>query len=217
MGTTRVLITDDHAIVRAGLRMLLEDQDDMEVVGEARNGEECVDQVSRLKPDVVLMDVAMPGMDGIAATRLIKETSPGVQVLGLTMHQDENYFFQMLRAGASGYVIKGADPEELFTAIRAVAGGEAYLYSSLTKKLLDDYLDRVKAGDVSDSHDRLSDREKEVLQLIGEGLTSREIAGSLYLSVNTVDRHRSNIMDKLDLHNKAGLIKYAIRKGLVEP
>ena len=196
--------------------MLLSHQQDIEVVGEAGDGRECVDMTSQLPPDVVLMDISMPVMNGMEATKIIKERQSDVQVLRLTMHDDDVYFFQLLNAGASGYVLKGASPDELLSAIRAVAQGQAYIYPTLTRKLLDDYIQRVANGEEQESYGGLTEREKEVLKLIAEGHTSRQIAEILYLSVNTVERHRSNIMDKLNLHNKADLIKYAIRKGLVK-
>ncbi len=212
----RVLIVDDHAVVRAGIHLLLDSQPDIEVVGEAPDGREGLAQAQKLSPNVVLMDIAMPDMGGIEATQAIKETCPQVQVLALTMHEDAPYFFRMLQAGASGYVVKGADPSELLSAIRAVAQDKAYLLPSLTRKLLDDYLERLEVGEEKDSYARLTTREKEVLKLIGDGYTSREIAEMLFLSINTVDRHRTNIMDKLGMHNKSQLIKFAIRKGLVK-
>lgn len=215
MSKIRVLVADDHAIVRAGVRLLLESQSDMEVVGEAVDGRQAVEMVRELKPDLVLMDVAMPGMNGLEATQRIKESFPRVQVLALTMHEDERYFFQILQLGASGYVVKGASPADLLAAVRAVAQGQAYLYPSVAKQLLDDYLKRVEAGEEQDSYDGLSEREREVLRLIAEGKTSRSIADELVLSVNTVERHRANIMGKLSLHSRTDLIKYAIRKGLI--
>ena len=216
MKKIRVLIVDDHAVVRAGIHLLLDSQPDIEVVGEAPDGREGLAQAQKLSPNVVLMDIAMPDMGGIEATQAIKETCPQVQVLALTMHEDAPYFFRMLQAGASGYVVKGADPSELLSAIRAVAQDKAYLFPSLTRKLLDDYLERLDVGEEKDSYARLTTREKEVLKLIGDGYTSREIAEMLFISINTVDRHRTNIMDKLGMHNKSQLIKFAIRKGLVK-
>lgn len=215
MNKTRVLLVDDHAIVRAGVKLLLQSQPDLEVVGEAEEGRQAVEMVSELRPDVVLMDVAMPGMNGLEATQRIKESFPRVQVLALTMHEDERYFFQILQHGASGYVVKGASPADLLAAIRAVSQGQAYLHPSVAKQLLDDYLKRVESGEEQDSYDGLSEREREVLRLIAEGRTSRAIADELVLSVNTVERHRANIMGKLSLHSRAELIKYAIRKGLI--
>lgn len=215
MNKIRVLIAEDHAIVRAGVRMLLESQPDIQVIGEAENGRQALDLVAQLNPDLVLMDVAMPEMNGLEATQRIKEAFPGVQVLVLTMHEDERYFFQILQAGASGYVVKGASPADLLSAVRAVALGQAYLYPSVAKQLLDDYLKRVDSGEEKDSYDGLSGREREVLRLIAEGRTSRTIAEELVLSVNTVERHRANIMGKLNLHGRSELIRYAIRKGLI--
>lgn len=214
MKKIRILLADDHAIVRAGLRLLLESQPDMEVVGEAADGRETIWRVRELRPDVVVMDITMPDLNGLEATRRIKEENPHAQILALTMHEDERYFFQMVHAGASGYVVKGAPPTDLLAAIRSVHQGQAYLYPSLAKKLLEEYLSRAK--EEKEAYDDLTDREREVLRLIAEGRTSKEIAEHLYLSVHTVERHRQNIMGKLRLHNRAELIKYAIRKGLIE-
>ncbi len=216
MNKIHILIVEDHAVVRAGIRLLLDSQPDMEVVGEAQDGAESLTQAQKLKPDVILMDISLPGMGGIEATRAIKESYPEAQILALTMHEDARYFFQMLQAGASGYVIKGADPSELLNAIRAVFQNKAYLFPSLARKLLDDYLERLEVGEERDSYAKLTNREREVLKLIGEGYTGREIAEMLYISVNTVERHRTNIMDKLGMHNKSQLIRFAIRKGLVK-
>ena len=217
MNKTRILIADDHAIVRRGIRLLLESQPDMEVVGEASDGRDGLRQAQELNPDVILMDITMPSVGGIEASRLIKARCPKVQILALTMHEDAAYFFQMLQAGASGYVVKGAEPAELLSAIRAVRKHGVYLYPSLARKLLDDYLEWVGAGEERDSHARLTTRETEVLKLIGEGYTAREIAKTLFVSQNTVERHRSNIMDKLGMHRKSQLIRFAMSKGLVKP
>ncbi len=216
MNKIRLLIADDHAIVRTGIRLLLDSQPDMEVVGEAQDGRESLAQAQKLKPDVILMDIAMPDMGGVEATRAIKETCPQAQILALTMHEDARYFFRMLQVGASGYVVKGADPSELLSAIRAVFQNKAYLFPSLARKLLDDYLQRVGAGVEKDSYAKLTSREREVLKLVGEGDTSREIAETLFISLNTIERHRTNIMGKLGMHNKSQLIRFAIRKGLVK-
>ena len=213
----RVLLADDHAIVRAGLRMILAGEPDMAIVGEAADGDSALRMTEETHPDVVVMDISMPGMNGLDGVRYVKESVPETQVVVLTMHEDQRYFFQALEAGASGYVIKGAPPIELLTAIRAVRKGEAYFCPSLAKQMLNDYLRRADAGSEKekDALGKLSDREKEVLKYIAEGKTGREIAAILYLSPNTVERHRANIMDKLGLHNRAELIKFAIRKGLV--
>ncbi len=217
MEKTRILIADDHAIVRRGIRLLLESQPDMEVVGEARDGRDGLEQAQELNPDVMLMDITMPGMDGIEASRVIKASCPKVKILALTMHDNASYFFQMLQAGASGYVVKGAEPAELLSAIRAVRQNGVYLYPSLARELLDGYLEWLGAGEGRDSYARLTTREKEVFKLIVEGYTAREIAKALFLSPNTVERHRSNIMDKLGMHRKSQLIRFAISKGLVKP
>ena len=216
MKKIRVLIVDDHAVVRAGIRLLLDSQPDMKVVGEAQDGQESLVQVRKLKPDVVLMDITMPGMGGVEATQAIKKAYPQVQILALTMHEDTAHFFRMLQAGASGYVVKGADPSELLSSIRVVFQNKAYLFPSLARKLVDDYLERLEVGEEKDSYARLTAREREVLKLIGEGYTSREIAEMLFLSINTIERHRTNLMDKLGMHNKSQLIRFAIRKGLVK-
>ncbi len=212
----RILIVDDHAVVRAGIRLLFNSQPDMEVFGEAKNAHESLVQDQEFKPDVVLMDISMPDMGGIEATQAIKKTFPETRILALTMHEDARYFFQMLKEGALGYVLKGADPNELLSAIRAVYQDKAYIPPSLARRLLDDYLERLKVGEEQDSYSTLTAREKEVLKLIGEGYTGREIGEMLFISLNTVERHRTNIMDKLGMHNKSQLIRFAIRKGLVK-
>ena len=212
----RVLIADDHDIVRAGIRMLLDAQPDIEVVGEASSGTEAIELAGSLEPDVILMDISMPGVTGIEATRVIKEANSRVEIVGLTMHAEDRYFFQLLQAGASGYVVKGASPHELLDAVRAASRGEAYIHSSLQRKLIGDYVSRAEANDQGSTLKNLTERELEVLRLIVDGLTSREIADSLVISSNTVDRHRQNIMSKLGLHNRAELVRYAISKGLVE-
>ncbi len=217
MSKIRLLLVDDHEIVRAGLRMLFLAEEDMEIVAEAGSGSEALTAVSQTRPDVVIMDVAMPGMSGIEATRRIKEASPETAVLALTMHEDEQYFFEMLNAGASGYVPKRAAPDDLVSAIRAVSQGQAFLYPSLAKLLVQDFLQRSdgEGGDEETAVTGLTPREREVLIAIAEGHTNREIAEKLVISVKTVDRHRENIMRKLNLHNRVELVKYAIEKGLI--
>ncbi|MDP2731140.1 MAG: response regulator transcription factor [Dehalococcoidales bacterium] len=212
----RVLIIDDHTIVRTGIRLLLNSQPDMEAIGEAENGNKGLALAKELRPDVIIMDINMPDMDGITATRVIKKELPEARILALTMHRDSRYFFQMLKEGALGYVLKDAEPDELLDAIRAVNQDKAYLLPDLARRLLDDYLDRLKAGDEQDTYNELTTREKEVLKLIGEGRTSREIGEMLFISLNTVERHRSAIMEKLGMHNKGQLIRFALRKGLVK-
>ena len=214
--TIRVLIADDHDIVRSGLRMLLLAEPDIEIVGEASSGREAVEMALDLRPDVVVMDVQMPDMNGIGATRAIKEQSDGCAVLALTIHEDEQYFFQMLNAGALGYVPKRAAPDDLVRAIRLVYQGHVFLYSSMASMLATDVLDRMETGEANDSLDLITDREREVLVLIGEGLMNKEIAEALSISVKTVETHRENIMNKLNLHSRTELVKFAIRKGLID-
>jgi two-component system response regulator NreC len=211
---TKLLLVDDHEIVRAGLRMLFLAESDMEIVGEASGGEEAIRAVDELSPDVVIMDVAMPGMTGIEATRRIKAAHPEVAVLALTMYEGEQYFFQMLEAGASGYVPKRAAADDLVSAIRVVRQGNVFLYPSMAKLLVSDFLQRDEGGETADKTP-LTPREREVLTYIAEGYTNREIAEALVISIKTVDRHRENIMNKLDLHNRVALVKYAIEKGLI--
>ncbi len=214
----RLLLVDDHQIVRAGLRMLFQAEADMEIVGEADSGEEAVRAVAALKPQVVIMDVAMPGMNGIEATRRIREISPETAVLALTMHEDEQYFFEMLNAGAAGYIPKRAAPDDLVSAIRVVHQGNVFLYASLARFLVKDALERSAADGNGEPHllETLTPREREVLTCIAEGRTNREIAAALVISPKTVDRHRENIMAKLNLHNRAELVKFAIARGLIK-
>ena len=214
MSKIRLLLVDDHQIVRAGLRMLFLAEDDLEIVDEVGSAEEALQAVSAVEPDVVLMDVALPGMSGIEAARRIKEANPDVAVLALTMHEDEQYFFEMLNAGASGYMPKRAAPNDLVSAIRVVSQGDVYLYPSLAKLLVNDFLERSERGPESVAA-VLTPREREVLTHIAEGHTNREIAEALTISHKTVDRHRENIMRKLNLHSRVELVKYAIEKGLI--
>ena len=214
----RLLLVDDHVVVRMGLRMLFENHPDIEIAGEAENFQQALVEVERLTPDVVLMDVGLPDRSGIEATRAIKDRWPAVKVVALTIHEDEEYFFKMLDAGASGYVPKRAAPEELVTAIRAAAANEVYLYPSLAKLLVKDYLAHPPVSrDESDPLSALTSREKQVLARLAEGESTTEIADALYISPKTVARHRENIMHKLNLHSRTELVKYAIRKGIVEP
>ena len=215
MGKIRILVADDHTVIRRGIVGLLNAQPDMEVIDEAGTGREAVAKAQAVLPDVVLLDVAMPELNGLGATRMIKGQSPGVQVLILTMHDREDYLFQALRAGASGYVLKGADTEDLLAAVRSVARGGVYLYPPIAKELVSEYLRRVESGEDLASYDGLTDREREILQLIAEGKTAANIAEDLHISPHTVHSHRDNIMTKLDLHDRAALIRYAIRRGLV--
>jgi len=210
------MLADDHAVVRSGLRMLLDAQPDMEIVAEAESGAEAVAKVKEFGPDIVLMDVEMPGMNGIEATREIKESVPETAVLALTMYEDDQYFFEMLKAGASGYVPKRAAPDELVNAIRTVSKGEVFLYPTMAARLVNDYVNRDGSDASAEEEESLTPREKEVLIQIAEGLTNPEIAQELTISVKTVDRHRENIMRKLNMHSRIDLVKYAIRKGFID-
>ena len=208
----RVLIADDHTILRSGVRMLLEAETDIEVVGEALNGVEAVEQAGNLHPDVILMDIAMPLMDGLEATRQIKARWPEINILVLTMHRTDEYFFEMLKAGASGYILKAADTDELINAVRATSRGEVFLYPNMAKKLLAGYLGFVESAKQQDVG--LSAREKETLHLLAEGYSNKEIAEKLVVSVSTVHTHRSNLMHKLGLSTNRELMQYARKHGL---
>ena len=210
----RILIADDHIIVRSGLRLLLEAEPDLDVVGEALDGREALNLVEKHLPDVVLMDIAMPGMDGLEATRQIKANWPQVQVLVLTMHRSDEYFFEMLKAGASGYILKGAETSDLIQAVRVVGRGEVFLYPTMAQKLVKDYLAFSRWEEGSGSS--LSPRERDILRLLGEGCSTKEIADKLVISPSTVHSHQSNLMTKLGLSNRYELIKYARQRGLVQ-
>ena len=213
--TIRLLLVDDHMVVRTGLRMLLEGSSDIEIVGEASTAQEAIQAAQSFDPDVVLMDIGLPDMSGIEATRAIKKKSPHIAVVALTIHEDEEYFFQMLDAGASGYVPKRAAPEELITAIREAAAGEVYLFPSLAKLLVRDYLIQDGSKDES-TPNQLTEREQEVLTWLAEGASNDQIAVALSISPKTVARHRENIMRKLNLHSRTELVRYAIRKGIIK-
>ena len=214
--TSRLLLVDDHAVVRSGLRMLLEPEADFEIVGEAGSGREALKAVAEMRPDIVLMDIGLPDISGIEAAAEIKRLRPETAIVALTIHEDEEYFFKMLEAGASGYVPKRAAPEELVTAIRAAARGEVYLYPSLAKLLVKDYIAQEPSGAAARTLDGLTAREQEVLELLAEGAGNPEIADRLHISPKTVARHRENIMGKLNLHSRSELVKYAIRKGIIQ-
>ena len=213
--TIRLLLVDDHVVIRSGLRMLLESEADIEVAGEAGTGHKALELIGQIKPDLVLMDIGLPDMSGIEVTLRIKQDWPNVAVVALTIHEDEEYFFKMLQVGVNGYVPKRAAPEELLTAIRTAAEGGVYLYPSLAKLLVQDYLvsDREAAANIVDG---LTDREREVLTHLAEGASNEIIAETLGISPKTVNRHRENIMRKLNLHSRTELVKYAIRKGIIQ-
>jgi len=213
--TTRLLLVDDHAVVRSGLRMLLENEQDVEIIGEAESAKGALDAAIDLAPDVILMDIGLPDFSGIDATREIKKRFPDVAIVALTIHEDEEYFFKMLEAGATGYVPKRAAPEELITAIRAAAMGQVYLYPSLAKLLVRDYLSGDRAMEDQVPKD-ITKREQEILTHLAEGASNDEIAQALVISPKTVARHRENIMHKLNLHSRAELVRYAIRKGIIK-
>jgi two-component system, NarL family, response regulator NreC len=207
----RILLADDHAVVRQGFKLILGAQPDMEIVGEAGNGREAVELAEKLHPDVAVVDVAMPELNGIEATRRMAEVTPRTRVLALSMHKDSVYVREILRAGARGYLLKDQIDSDLLAAVRAVARGEGYLSPSVSDAVLNDYRRHV-----SDPIDLLTSREREVLQMIAEGKTNKEIATVLTLSVYTVDAHRGRIMEKLNLHSVNELVRFAVRKGLVD-
>jgi len=217
MAEIRLLLVEDHEVVRTGLRMLLESYDDMVIIGEASSGEEALKLLKHLKPDVVVMDLTLPDSSGIDVTRLILQDHPGVNIIALTIHEDEQYFFEMLKAGASGYVPKRAAPEHLINAIRAANRREVYIYPTLAKMLVKDFLKTTFDGtDKKYNNQELTPREGEVLEMLADGLSNEEIAAQLYISPHTVARHRENLMRKLNLHSRADLVRYAIRKGMIE-
>ncbi|MDP6421810.1 MAG: response regulator transcription factor [SAR202 cluster bacterium] len=211
----RILIVDDHALFRQGLRALLETEGMAQVVGEATDGNEAVAKARELGPDVVIMDIGMPGMNGLEASRIITQQSPETKVIILTVYDSDNYFFEALDSGASGYVLKQAAFTDLQMALDAVRRDGVFLYPSLARRLVQDYVDRMGSGEERTAYLTLSPREGEVLELIADGRTSREIADLLTISVNTVQTHRSHIMEKLNLHSRAELMRYAVRMGLV--
>ncbi|MFZ0368149.1 MAG: response regulator transcription factor [Halobacillus sp.] len=211
-----IVIVDDHAVVRSGLMMLLDAVEDFNVIGEASEGNEAYQQVEEKNPSVVLMDLSMPhGKDGLSATSEIKKQFPETQILILTMHDDEEYLFRAIELGASGCILKNAPHEELVKAIRQVAGGDAYLYPSATKRLMEDYMSKLKNGATTDSYRLLSDREREVLALVAKGFANKDIAAQLVISVKTVEAHKARVMEKLQLKTRPELVEYAWKKGLL--
>jgi len=209
----RILIADDHRIVREGLKSLLDDQPDMEVVAEADNGRDAVQLVGEATPDVVVMDVGMPQLNGVEATRRVMRDYPGTKVVALSMHSDRRFTAEMLKAGAAGYLLKDSAFEELVTAIRAIAAGKVYLSPSVADLVVDDYVSRLPSAE-GNAFVSLTTREREVLQLLAEGKATKEVARLLGVSIKTVETHRRQIMQKLDLHSVAELTKYAVREGI---
>ena len=206
----RVLLADDHAILRKGIRMLINSHPDMEVVGEAKTGREAIDEARKLKPDVVVMDISMPELNGIEGTRQICEELTQTKVIGLSMHKDSVYVREILRAGARGYLLKDSEDDDLLRAIRAVSRGEAFLSPAISDAVLTDYRKHV-----SNPVDLLTSREREVLTMIADGKTNKEIANALNLSVYTVESHRGSVMEKLNLHNTGDIVRFALRNGLI--
>ncbi len=214
--TIRLLLVDDHAVVRSGLRMLLATEGDVDILGEAGTSAEAIAAAKKFRPDVILMDIGLPDQSGIITTQIIKAKFPEMAVIALTIHEDEEYFFKMLEAGASGYVPKRAAPEELLTAIRTAANGEVYLYPTMAKFLVRDYLREDQTNKTEEPENNLTVREKEVLTHLAEGESNESIGRELVISPKTVARHRENIMRKLSLHSRAELVRYAIRKGIIK-
>jgi DNA-binding NarL/FixJ family response regulator len=214
MNKIKILIVDDHALFRQGTRALLQNYEEFEIVGEAVDGKDALEKVAQLLPEIVLMDIAMPTMGGLEATRRIQKDFSNVKVLVLTQYQDAEYVLSLLRAGAKGFIAKTATASELVTAIRSVQSGESFLYPTAATAVVEGYLKGT--AQESSEYERLTEREREVLQLVAEGSTNQQIADKLYISVKTVLRHRTSIMEKLGFHNRTELIKYAISKGLIE-
>jgi two-component system nitrate/nitrite response regulator NarL len=217
MKSIKILIADDHEVVRDGLKNILLSMGGVVISGEASNGEEAVKFYNSLKPDIVIMDISMPIMNGIDATRIIKENDPNAKILVLTMHDNQEYLNQIIRSGAKGFVLKNTDKEELLEAVRAVSSGENFFSKDISKLIIDNYIRSAKDSERSEGYKEvpLTKREIEILKHIAEGKSNQEIANHLYISYNTVDTHRKNIMHKLSIKNTAGLVRYAIEKGLI--
>jgi DNA-binding NarL/FixJ family response regulator len=215
MRKLRILLADDHTLVRQGLRRILEENPEWEVVAEVQDGREAVDRTLELKPDIVIMDVAMPQLNGAEATRQIARKAPQVRVLALSMYKDESYVSRALQAGACGYILKDSVDADLIRAVTAVSAGKSFFSPTVAKMMLDDYVRSMEQKGISDRFELLSGREREVFQLIAEGNTNKKIAKILSLSTSTIETHRSRIMEKLDLHNTAEIIHYALRKGFL--
>jgi DNA-binding NarL/FixJ family response regulator len=215
MGQLRILLADDHTVVRQGLRKVLEERPDWIVVAEAGNGRDAVKQAEELKPDVAILDVAMPLLNGIEATRQIVKRSPATRVLVLTMHSDEAYVNQILKAGATGYLLKDSADVDLIQAVAAVSQGKSFFSPGVARLMLDDYVRQLADKGITDRYESLSEREREIFQLIAEGKANKEIAVILSISPSTVETHRARIMEKLDLHSAAEIVLYAVRRGVI--
>lgn len=215
MPRIRILLADDHSVVRIGLRALLDQQADLEVVAEAADGRECILLAEQFSPDVVMMDVAMPNLNGIEATRRVLAANPSTRVVMLSMHQDESYVLQALRAGATGYLLKDSPREDVVQAVRAAAAGRPFLSKKISLILQEDYTDQLRLKGLDDSYTLLTDREREILQLLAEGKQNKEVATLLGISPTTVETHRSHILRKLSLHGTADLVLYAVRKKII--
>lgn len=215
MSKVRILIADDHGIVRKGLRLQLEQNDNFHVVGEAADGREAVRMAEELKPDVVLMDIAMPNLNGIEATAQIVKRNPGTGVIILSMHSDESYLTKTLSAGAKGYLLKDSADVDLYRAVQVVAQGKSFFSPTISNTLLEDYMRQLQQRGLQDSYDLLTSREKEILQLLAEGKSNKEVAVTLDLSTSTVETHRNRMMQKLDLHSAADIVLYAVRKKII--
>lgn len=216
MSRIKILVADDHALLREGIIAILKLHDDVEVVGEASDGMDAIQKALKLKPDIVLMDIAMPGLGGLEATVEIKKTAPNIKILVLSQYDDREYVSRLIKAGVSGYILKHAVGTDLLSSIRAVARGEFYLYSAIASSVIGDYLSKGTAAIEEDPYERLTDREKQVLKLIAEGHTHKEIASMLDISVKTVIAHYTNFQEKLDIRTRAGLIKFALQRGIVK-
>ena len=215
MSRLRILLADDHTLMRQGLRKIIEEHDDWEVVGEAGTGRDAVQQALEIRPDIVVLDIAMPQLNGIEATRQISRRAPDIRVLILSMYSDEAYILQVLKAGARGYLLKDSADVDLIRAITAVGQGKSFFSPAVARVMLDDYVRNLAERGLTDRYDSLSEREREVFQLIAEGNSNKEVAELLGVSVSTVETHRTHIMEKLDVHSTAEIVLYAVRKGVI--
>ena len=216
MGKIKILIADDHALFREGIRALLSSYNDLEVAGEAADGSEAIEQVKKLRPDIVLLDIAMPGLGGLEATLELKKLFPDVKILILTQYANKEYLYRFLKAGVSGYVVKRAAGAELVAAIRAVYQGGTFLHPDIAPAVIEGYLGRAKPSENEDPYENLTDREKQVLKLVAEGKTNKEIAELLAISVKTAMGHRAHLTEKLGIHNRTELIRFALERGIVK-